>query len=87
MFLVIIVVMIKANIAQVKENLSKYVALAEEGETVMICKRNEPVAQLVAVEKKRRGRVKLGTLKGKIEILPGAFDPLTDEELKDWYGE
>ena len=44
----IIMTMLKVNIHEAKANLSKYVAAAGRGETVVICHRNLPVAELRA---------------------------------------
>jgi prevent-host-death family protein len=84
MLLVIIVVMIKANINQVKENLSKYLAMVEEGETVTICKRNEPVAELTPIKKKRVIKKPFGYYAGQIVEMPGCWDPMTPEEIALW---
>jgi antitoxin (DNA-binding transcriptional repressor) of toxin-antitoxin stability system len=40
---------VRANLAQVNEHLSAYVTRAEHGDTVIVCRRNRPVAELVAV--------------------------------------
>ena len=42
----IIMTMLKVNIHEAKANLSKYIAAAGRGETVVICHRNLPVAEL-----------------------------------------
>jgi prevent-host-death family protein len=36
-----------ANIAELKNNLSKFISFVEQGEVVEICKRNVPVAKLI----------------------------------------
>lgn len=49
--------MISININKVKANLSSYLARVAEGETVVICKRNIPIAELrplAVVPKKKR---------------------------------
>jgi prevent-host-death family protein len=38
-----------ANIHEVRENLAEYLAAAERGEEVLICRRNQPVARLLAL--------------------------------------
>ena len=37
------------NIHEVRENLAEYLEAAARGEEVLICRRNQPVARLVAV--------------------------------------
>jgi antitoxin (DNA-binding transcriptional repressor) of toxin-antitoxin stability system len=43
--------MIRANVADVKARLSHFLRVAKSGETVLICERNVPVAELVGVVK------------------------------------
>ena len=38
------------NVHEVRDNLAEYLAAAERGEEVLICRRNQPVARLVAVQ-------------------------------------
>lgn len=62
-----------------KSMLSRLVEEAASGKEVIIARGNVPVAKLVPIQQTRER--KPGTLKGKLKILPGAFDPLTAEEL------
>jgi prevent-host-death family protein len=71
------------TVHQAKTNLSKLIAEAEEGKEVVIARGKTPVARLVPINPKSKDRG-YGSLKGKIWYAPDAFDPLTDEELKDW---
>lgn len=48
----------KANITEAKANLSKYIALVEEGEEILICRGKEPVAKITpynSTEKRELG--------------------------------
>ncbi|MEI6222727.1 MAG: type II toxin-antitoxin system Phd/YefM family antitoxin, partial [bacterium] len=67
-----------ANLYTVKVNLSKYVSLVQKGETVLICKRNIPIAELKAVEKIKPNR-HLGGCKGKVTIPDSFFAALPTE--------
>ncbi len=42
--------MIYVNIGAAKTNLSRYLEAAENGETVIICRNNVPVAELKALQ-------------------------------------
>jgi antitoxin (DNA-binding transcriptional repressor) of toxin-antitoxin stability system len=53
MIMLIIMVMIMVNIAEAKARLSKYLDAVAGGETVVICNRNLPIAELRAVPRKR----------------------------------
>jgi len=77
--------MIIANIHEVKAKLSEYLDAVERGERVMICRRNQPVAELRAVEQKRTTPRPLGLAKGKIKILPSFFDPMPNDWLDEFY--
>ena len=71
------------TIHETKTNLSKLIQKAREGEEVIIAKGKEPVAKIVPIRIADRPR-KPGRFKGKISWTPDAFDPMTDEELRDW---
>jgi prevent-host-death family protein len=74
------------NVHEAKARLSELLDRVERGETVVIARRNKPVAELRPVpaptEKPRRP---IGLAKGKIHIAPDAFAPMSEEELADWY--
>lgn len=74
------------NIHQAKTHLSRLVEQAAQGEEIVIAKAGKPMARLVALQQpkkaKRRG---FGALKGKMKLLPGWDDPITKEELAEWY--
>jgi antitoxin (DNA-binding transcriptional repressor) of toxin-antitoxin stability system len=77
--------MIKLNIHEVKTHLSKYLELVEGGETVVVCKRNIPIAEIRPLEKKKRRTPKLGWAEGQGKILPSFDDPLSESELSLWH--
>jgi len=72
--------MIVINIHEAKAKLSEYLDAVAKGERVLICKRNQPVAELRAVEQKRTEPRKIGGVTG-IVIPPSFFDPMPDEFL------
>jgi prevent-host-death family protein len=65
-----------------KTMLSQLVEEAASGKEVIIARGNIPVAKLVPIQQPKHR--KPGTLKGKLKAKPGAFDPLSAEELKVW---
>ena len=73
------------NIHEAKAKLSEYLDAVAEGETVIICNRNQPVAELRAVPKKRTEPRPIGLAKGTIKILPSFYDPMTEQELDEFY--
>jgi prevent-host-death family protein len=73
----------KANVAKVKEHLSAYVAKAEKGEKVVICRRNRPVAELVPInEPPASNMTKLGSAEGSITIKSDLTEPVINKV--DW---
>ena len=74
--------MITVTIHKAKTNLSQLIEKACRGEDVIISRGDQPVVRLVPVVDASGSR-KPGVLKGKISYTPDAFDPLTDQELKD----
>lgn len=63
-----------------KSMLSQLVEEAARGKEVIIARGRVPVAKLVAIQPAKQRQP--GTLKGRLKILPGAFDPLTAGELR-----
>jgi prevent-host-death family protein len=73
------------TIHEAKTHLSRLLADVEAGKGVIIARGRQPVARLVPFLPKAK-RVP-GTLKGRIDIAPGFFEPMPDEELALWYGD
>lgn len=53
------------------------------GEEIIIARGKDPVVRLVPIAG-RKGRRKLGILKGKLVVGPEFFEPLPPEELDRW---
>lgn len=73
--------MISVNVHEAKAHLSEYLARVEAGETVVICRRNKPVAELRPIRPARKARRPIGLAEGRIKVLPEFFEPLDDELL------
>lgn len=71
------------NIHEVKAHLSEYLAAVEAGETVVIARRNKPIAKLVPIlpEEAELPPRPIGLAKGKVRVPPSFFEPLDDELL------
>ena len=72
------------NIYDAKARLSEYLELVAQGERVLICRRNEPVAELRAVSSVRTDARPLGGT--VIDLPPAFFEPLPDEVTSAFYG-
>jgi prevent-host-death family protein len=80
--------MITINIHEAKAKLSEYLTAVEAGETVQICRRNVPVAQIVPLNKPRKEPRPVGlACDSDYEIPDSFFEPLPDELLKAFNGE
>ncbi len=77
------------NIHEVRDNLAEYLAAAERGEEVLICRRNQPVARLVALQiAPRRAARPLGLAADAGTPLPDSFfEPLPDELVRALAGQ
>jgi prevent-host-death family protein len=76
----------KVNVHEAKANLSRYLDRVEQGDTVIICRRNVPVAELrpVVGEPKRRARP-LGRSPGSARMTDD-FDVLPDDLVAAFEG-
>lgn len=79
--------MIKVNIHEAKTHFSRYLAAVEAGETVVVCKRNVPIAEIKPVDVDRLGPRPVGLARGLVHIPPEFFEPMDEEELRLWEGE
>jgi antitoxin (DNA-binding transcriptional repressor) of toxin-antitoxin stability system len=78
--------MITLNLNQAKTHLSECIAQAEAGETVVICKRNKPVAEIRAIPKPQQQPRPFGLLKGQFSVPDSFFEPLPDEIIAAFEG-
>jgi prevent-host-death family protein len=66
--------------AEAKNRFTELIRIVEDGEQVVITRHGRPVAQLAPPPAERR-KARLGGMKGRIRLLPGWDDPITEEEL------
>ena len=71
--------MIKVNIHQAKTHFSKYLAKLKKGETIVICNRNIPIAELRPIIQHLVKARPIGLAKDQFTIPPDFFEPLPDE--------
>lgn len=79
--------MIRLNIHEAKTHLSKYLTKLEKGETILLCRRNEPIAEIRPLPPKRKKPRPMGLHEGKFKLGPEFFEPLPDELLAYFNGE
>ena len=78
----------QVNIHEAKTHFSELIAAVERGEDIVIARRGKPVAKLgpgiPAETSPTRQRV-FGQWAGKIRVDPSFYEPMSEEELAEWY--
>jgi antitoxin (DNA-binding transcriptional repressor) of toxin-antitoxin stability system len=60
--------------------------MVEAGATVIICKRNVPVAEIRPIVQKKKKKPQLGWADGEF-IVPEDFNHMSGEEAAEWEGD
>ncbi len=71
------------TIQKAKTQVSRLIKKACQGEEIIIARGKRPLVKLVALPLVRKGLRTPDIWKGKISWTADAFDPLTDQELRD----
>jgi antitoxin (DNA-binding transcriptional repressor) of toxin-antitoxin stability system len=79
--------MIKLNVHEAKTHLSRYLERLERGETIILCRRNIPIAEIRPLPRPRRTKRPIGLAKGKFKVPPGFFEPLPAELIDAFHGQ
>ena len=77
--------MIRVNIADAKARFSAYLASVEAGETVVVCRRNVPVAEISRVPRPERTARPAGLDRGMV-VPSSFFEPLSEDLLDAFEG-
>lgn len=89
MFLAYNGTMINLNINEAKAHLSSYLARAAKGEKIVICKRNKPVAEILAIKSPGKKKRPIGLAAKEypsFAIDKAFFEPLPQEMLDAFSG-
>ena len=78
--------MIRLNIHEAKTHLSRYLDRLQKGETIILCKRNVPIAEIRPLPRRRRSKRPIGLYRGQFEVPKTFFDPLPEEILRSFEG-
>ena len=78
--------MIRLNVHEAKTHLSRYLDRLAERETILLCKRNTPVAEIRVIAPTRKTRRPIGLGKNKFKIAKSFFNPLPDQLLDAFEG-
>jgi antitoxin (DNA-binding transcriptional repressor) of toxin-antitoxin stability system len=71
--------MIKLNVNEAKTHLSRYLPRLARGETIVLCKRNVPIAEIRPLPSSRDKKRPIGLAKGTASLPPSFFEPLPPE--------
>ena len=74
-------VMIKANVLEAKTHLSRYLDAVEEGEVVVLCRHNKPIAEIRRLHPAPMPGVPEFGLWDGFGVSAGFFEPLDQETL------
>ncbi|HET7922951.1 MAG TPA: type II toxin-antitoxin system Phd/YefM family antitoxin [Gammaproteobacteria bacterium] len=78
--------MIRINIHEAKTHLSRYLVRLEKGETIVLCRRNVPIAEIHPLPPVRKKPRPLGLGSGKFSVPASFFEPLPAEVLDAFEG-
>ena len=76
----------RLNIHEAKTHLSRYLEQLAQGETIILCKRNIPIAEITPIHPRREHKRPLGLAKGEFELGSEFFDPLPEKMLAAFSG-
>ena len=74
----------KVNIHDAKTHLSAILASLEPGDSVLICRRNTPIAELRALPAAARKRRPVGLEAGKLKVPRSFFEALPDDTISSF---
>ena len=78
--------MVRLNVHEAKTHLSRYLDRVEQGETILLCRHNRPIAEIRPLPNPERHQRIFGVDKGKLVVPPEFFEPLDDETLERFHG-
>lgn len=78
--------MIKVNVHEAKANLSRYLELAEQGETVVVCRRNQPIAELRGIPAVSAEPRPIGLARDRFTVPEAFFERLPEELVRAFDG-
>lgn len=78
----------RLNVHDAKTHLSRHLAaLEEEGEVIVLCRRNVPIAEIRPLPRRLEGPRPVGLAAGTVEVPPEFFQPLPEELLRGFEGQ
>ncbi len=78
--------MAKVNIADAKAHFSEYLRRVEAGETIVLARRNQPVAEIRPIPGVDPRPRPMGLCSGEFEVPPDFDKPLPESVLEEFEG-
>jgi antitoxin (DNA-binding transcriptional repressor) of toxin-antitoxin stability system len=78
--------MLRINIHEAMAHLSKYLAKLKPGETILLCKRNVPIAEIRPIKAEDLQPRPIGLYKGRFTVPKSFFELLPDWLLDAFEG-
>jgi len=73
----------RINIHEAKTHLSRYLAILKPGEVLLLCKNNDPIAEIRTLPKRLKRQRPWG-IDREFHVPADINAPLTDDELAGW---
>ena len=83
------IILIQSNINEIKTHLSSYLEKVAQGETVIICKRNVPIAEIKPIKRQNQKKRPIGLARKRypdFELTDECLEPLPDDVIAAFYG-
>jgi prevent-host-death family protein len=74
------------NLNEIKARFSKYIEMVEAGETVIVCKRNVPVAEIRPIARRQKKTPELGWIKRRPKLSAGMGEWSKQDQVA-WEGD
>ncbi|MDE3019464.1 MAG: type II toxin-antitoxin system Phd/YefM family antitoxin [Nitrospirota bacterium] len=78
--------MIRLNIHEAKTHLSRYLDKLKKGERIVLCRRNTPIAEIVALPAPVARKRPIGLAKDRLTIPPSFWEPLPEDLTRAFEG-
>jgi antitoxin (DNA-binding transcriptional repressor) of toxin-antitoxin stability system len=78
--------MIRLNVHEAKTHLSRYLSMIMKGETILLCKRNQPIAETRPLQPRLGRKRPIGLAKGQFAVPKEFFEPLPEEIVQVFQG-
>ena len=79
-------IMIRLNIHEAKTHLSRYIERVLQGEVILLCRRNVPIAEIRALPSARDEPRPMGLARGRFSVPADFNEPLPPGVLESFEG-